>query len=96
MDNTNPSQAEWQPLIQIARLAGARVVAYWFPPNPDSSARRNASRTGRARVPEAGLRATMTRLQEPGLQDGFDAVMTVSLDGAGGFAVRTAYDGGTG
>jgi predicted kinase len=90
VDNTNPSPAEWQPVIETARQAGATVVAYWFPPDPGISALRNASRTGRSRVPDAGLRATMSRLRKPGVEHGFDAVMTVRLDDAGGFKVRPA------
>jgi GTPase SAR1 family protein len=88
VDNTNPSPGEWQPLIEQARLGGARVVAYWFPPDLPGSLRRNAARTGRSRVPDAGVRATMARLRQPGLADGFDTVLTVRADGAGGFLVE--------
>ena len=88
VDNTNPSPGEWQPLIEQARLGGARVVAYWFPPDLSGSLRRNAARAGRSRVPDAGVRATMARLRQPGLADGFDAVLTVRADGAGGFRVE--------
>jgi hypothetical protein len=34
VDNTNPSPAEWQPLIEAGREHGASVVGYWFPPDP--------------------------------------------------------------
>jgi predicted kinase len=90
VDNTNPSPEEWQPLIETARQASARVVAYWFPPDLAGSLRRNAARQGRACVPETGMRAVMARLREPRLTDGFDAVLTVRFDGAGGFAVEPA------
>jgi predicted kinase len=90
VDNTNPSPAEWQPLIEVARQGGARVIAYWFPPDLEGSMRRNAVRTGRSRVPDVGIRATMARLERPGLQHGFDAVMTVSFGAGGGFEVWPA------
>jgi predicted kinase len=61
VDNTNPSPAEWQPLVEAARQGGARVVAYWFPPDLASSLRRNGARAGRSRVPEVGVRATPVR-----------------------------------
>jgi predicted kinase len=88
VDNTNPSPAEWQPLIETARQADAQVVAYWFPPDLAESLRRNAARQGRSQVPEAGMRVVMARLREPGLGDGFDAVLAVRFDGSGGFFVE--------
>ncbi|WP_214410992.1 ATP-binding protein [Sphaerisporangium fuscum] len=92
VDNTNPSPEEWSPLIVTAKEHGARVVAYWFPPDLSASLERNAVRLGRVRVPEVGLRATFTRLRRPRLSDGFDAVHTVTFDGRGGFAVRAGTD----
>jgi len=90
VDNTNPSPAEWQPLIATARSAGARVVAYWFPPDLPASLQRNAARTGRSLVPEVGVRATMALLRQPAPGDGFDEVLTVRWDEAGGFQVTPA------
>ncbi|MFL6122476.1 AAA family ATPase [Actinophytocola sp.] len=88
VDNTNPSAQEWQPLIAAARAHGARVVAYWFPPDVALSRSRNALREGRTRVPDVGFHATLKRLRQPTLADGFDAVFTVRPDGRGGFDVR--------
>jgi predicted kinase len=93
VDNTNPSPAEWRPLIEAGRRGGARVVAYWFPPDPAGSARRNAARAGRSRVPDAGLRATLARLRCPGPGDGFDAVLAVRFDGHGGFLLSPLAPG---
>jgi predicted kinase len=93
VDNTNPSPEEWQPLIETARQAGAGVVAYWFAPDLAGSLGRNAERRGRARVPEAGMRAIMGRLRRPGVADGFDAALAVLFNGAGGFRIASA-DGG--
>ncbi|MEV4368202.1 AAA family ATPase [Nonomuraea sp. NPDC049637] len=88
VDNTNASPEEWQPLIVAGREHGARVAAYWFPPNVKASLQRNAERTGRARVPEVGVFATLRRLRRPRAADGFDAVYAVEFDGRGGFLVR--------
>lgn len=96
VDNTNPSPAEWQPLIEAAREGGARVIAYWFPPDLADSMRRNAARTGRSRVPDIGIRATMARLRCPGLADGFDAVLSVRFGAEGGFELCPAERVGTG
>jgi predicted kinase len=87
VDNTNPSPAEWQPLIDVARHGGADVVAYWFPPDMDGSMRRNADRAGRSRVPDIGVAATMARMRHPQTADGFDAVFTVRIANRGGFEV---------
>lgn len=87
VDNTNPSRLEWQPIIDVARAHGARVVGYWFPPDPVGSLARNAEREGRARVPEVGLYSTLRDLRRPRQDDGFDVVRTVRFDGAGGFTV---------
>ncbi|GAB2613220.1 hypothetical protein GCM10027168_52420 [Streptomyces capparidis] len=94
VDNTNPSPREWEPLIAAARAHGARVVAYWFPPDLTGSLARNAAREGRARVPEVGLLATHGRLRRPRREDGFDAVAEVRFDGRGGFEVRPDPGGG--
>lgn len=87
IDNTNPSPAEWRPLVETARAGGAGVVAYWFPPDLAGSLARNAARAGRARVPEIGVMSTMSRLRQPGAADGFDSVLAVRFDGSGGFEV---------
>lgn len=92
VDNTNPSAQEWAPLVAAARRHGVRVVAYWFAPDLAGSLERNGARTGRARVPEVGVRATARRLARPGAADGFDQVRLVAFDGNGGFDV-TLIDG---
>jgi hypothetical protein len=90
VDNTNPSPQEWAPLIDAARAHGARVIAYWFPPDLAGSLQRNAARPDGARIPEPGLRATRARLLHPRVRDGFDEVFAVEFDGSGGFIVRPA------
>ncbi|MEV8593443.1 AAA family ATPase [Streptomyces sp. NPDC052013] len=90
VDNTNPSPAEWTPLITAAHAHRATVTAYWFPPDLRGSLVRNAVRPGRARVPDVGVHATAKRLRRPSRADGFDAVVEVSFDDRGGFRVRPA------
>jgi predicted kinase len=88
VDNTNPSAAEWAPIIAAAHAHGARVTAYWFPPDLAGAMARNAERTDGSRVPDVGLYATIKILREPTTADGFDEVQTVRFDGHGGFDVR--------
>ncbi|MFI7675991.1 AAA family ATPase [Actinophytocola sp. NPDC049390] len=88
VDNTNPSPAQWAPIIAAARDHGARVVGYWFPPDLAASVVRNAAREAGSRVPDVGLYATIKILREPTAADGFDELHTVRFDGTGGFDVR--------
>jgi predicted kinase len=92
VDNTNPSPQEWQPLIDAARAYGAATVGYWFPPDLAAAQERNARREGRARVPDVGLYATLSRLRPPRRSDGFDRRYRVLIDGAGGFEVQRMAD----
>ncbi|MEV5711054.1 ATP-binding protein [Actinoallomurus sp. NPDC052274] len=88
VDNTNPSPEEWRPLAEAARRYGAKVVGYWFPPDVAASLRRNSSRSGKNRVPDVGVFATLKRLRRPQPSDGFDELYEVRIDGAGGFDLR--------
>ncbi|BCI51324.1 hypothetical protein NIIDNTM18_06020 [Mycolicibacterium litorale] len=92
VDNTNPSPAEWNPIIETARAHGAEIDAYWFP-DVDGSLRRNAARTGRARIPDVGVFATLERMRAPRLDDGFDRLFEVRIDGRGGFEVTPSAPG---
>ncbi|MFA3877946.1 AAA family ATPase [Streptomyces sp. MMCC 100] len=89
VDNTNPSPQEWGPLVEAAHSCGASATAYWFPPDVAGSLRRNAARSGRQRVPDVGVLATLKRLRRPSPEDGFDKVREVHFDGRGGFEVHT-------
>lgn len=93
VDNTNPSPAEWEPLIAEAHRHAALAVAYWFPPDVSASLTRNAAREPKTRVPDVGVHATLGRLVRPRRSDGFDAVYVVTFDGAGGFDVRADEEG---
>ncbi|MBT2385303.1 ATP-binding protein [Streptomyces sp. ISL-11] len=92
VDNTNPSPLEWAPLIAAGRAHGARVLAYWFPPDVAGALERNAAREGHERVPDVGVYATLKRLRRPRRADGFDLVHEVTFDGHGGFLVRPLDD----
>jgi predicted kinase len=90
VDNTNPSPQEWEPLLELGRRHGVKVVGFWFPPDVAGSLERNAARRVKNRVPDIGIYATLKRLRSPTTRDGFDAVHTVRMDGAGGFTVTSA------
>jgi predicted kinase len=83
VDNTNPSPVERRPLIELGRLAGARVVAYCFVSTIDDALARNAARAGRARVADVGIFTVARRLLAPTADEGFDDRFEVRIvDGA--------------
>jgi len=87
VDNTNALPADRAAIIAQARAFGARVVGYFFPPDIAGSRARNATRTGRARVPDVAIYVTAKRLKPPSYDEGFDELHTVQLV-EGGFDVQ--------
>lgn len=87
IDNTNATVAGRKIYIDAARAAGARVIGYFFPPDVKESLRRNAERTGKAKVPPSGIFGTLKRLQPPTYSEGFDQLFTVE-NTPDGFVVR--------
>ena len=83
VDNTNPTSVEREPLIAIARAAGARVASYWFVVTVEEALRRNAGREGRARIEDVGIHAVAKRLMPPAHAEGFDERFEVRLTHAG-------------
>src|SRR5690349_24105981 len=58
VDNTNPTPAERARYLEPARAAGFRVIGYLVEIDAAVALGRNASRPGRARVPERGVIGT--------------------------------------
>ena len=77
VDNTNPTAEERARYIVPARAARFRVVGYLFDITLEEALRRNALRTGKQRIPEKGLRATLRKLERPTLEEGFDVLYRV-------------------
>jgi predicted kinase len=88
VDNTNPSVEERARYTEIARSGGFRLVGYYFRSPPKEALTRNARRTGKARIPEKGILGTHKRLRVPRLEEGFDELYYVRIDGTGRFVVE--------
>lgn len=86
-DNTHSDLDARASLLAAARGAGFRVCAYFFPPQVEEAARRNEARVGRARVPEAAIRAHAQRFAAPTRAEGFDAIFRVCVDDRGDFQI---------
>ncbi len=87
VDNTNPTAADRQPLIELARTHGACVVGYYFASRLEECLERNRAREGANRVPDVALYTTVNRLTRPKLSEGFDALYHVRLASDGAFEV---------
>jgi predicted kinase len=78
VDKVNATAAERRPVVEAARAAGFRVVAYLLSTAPRTAAERNAARPERARVPPAAIFGTAKRLEPPRAEEGFDEVHVVA------------------
>ncbi len=88
VDNTNPTRSERQIYIRSARDAGFRVVGYYFQSRIEDCLHRNEQRQADQRVPPKGIFGTAGRMNLPELSEGFDELLYVRVDEAGGFVVE--------
>ncbi|MFL6063697.1 MAG: AAA family ATPase [Friedmanniella sp.] len=77
VDNTNASVERRAGLVALAHRLGVPVRAVFVSTPFAVCEQRNAGRTGRARVPDIGLRATAKILVPPTIAEGFDRVEIV-------------------
>ncbi len=79
VDNTNPTPADRARYIAPARVAGFRMIAYFFSTPMSEALRRNNLRKGKQRVPPVAIAGTFKNIQRPTLEEGFDEIHTVEL-----------------
>jgi predicted kinase len=79
VDNTNPTVEDRQPLIELGRKFGARIVGYYFESTVRECIGRNRRRTGKDQVPNVAIFATAKRLEPPSCSEGFDELFRVRL-----------------
>jgi predicted kinase len=87
VDNTNRMRADRAPLIDIARVRGARVIGYVFDVPTREAVARNAGRTGRDKVPNVAIFTAAKRLERPDPAEGFDELYVVRPNDNGMFDV---------
>lgn len=80
IDNTNPRQQDRASYIEAFKAHRFRVIGYFFESDFSVCSQRNQQRTGRAQIPEAGLRATTKKLEKPTLSEGFDELYFVRIE----------------
>jgi predicted kinase len=77
VDNTNPTRADRARYIEEAKKEKFRIVGYFFEPDPKVCWQRNEGRSGKQKIPPAGLFGTLKRLERPVVNEGFDELHVV-------------------
>lgn len=88
IDKTNATVEARAGYIAQAKECGFSVAGFYFAANLAEALVRNNLREGKAKVPEKAISATYSRLQIPGLAEGFNELFYVRLDEAKGFIVQ--------
>lgn len=88
VDNTNPTLANRQKYIGLAKPLGFTIIGYYFQSRVKEAIARNNLRTGKACIPEKGILATRGRLEIPNYTEGFDHLYYVTLAENQSFVVK--------
>jgi predicted kinase len=88
VDNTNPTFADREALIQLGQAHQAQILGYFFKIDIQAAWERNQQRTGKARVPDVGLYATAKKLVRPSYDEGFHRLFEVEIGTGNLFEVR--------
>ncbi len=83
VDNTNATAAHRTRYLEPGKLAGFRLVGYFFDVSTSDALRRNAGRRGDQRVPVKAIYGTQQRLEPPSYAEGFDELFRVWIDDDG-------------
>ncbi|RDV14039.1 ATP-binding protein [Pontibacter diazotrophicus] len=88
VDNTNPTAAERQKYIELAKAARYEVIGYYFESTTKDALARNSLRSGRFLIPEKGIYGTHKRLLKPSLAEGFDMLYHVRLQPDSTYSIK--------
>ena len=80
IDNTNPSPEERAKYIAIAKTNKFKVTGYYFQSRLTDALERNNKRSGKEKIPEAGVVGTYKRLSLPSKDEGFDELYYVTVE----------------
>lgn len=72
IDNTNPTKADREKYISIARDHGYEVVGYFMQSRLHDCIDRNEQREGKAHVPRKAIACTSNKLEVPDYSEGFN------------------------
>jgi predicted kinase len=87
VDNTNPTLEDRAELIELGRMYAAEIVGYYFSSEVGQSLARNKQRTGKEKVPDIAIFATMKRFVPPIYKEGFGTLFWVVANDDGTFNI---------
>ncbi len=93
VDNTNPTVEERSPLIELGCSYGTQIIGYYFKSQVSHCRSRNQQRSGKARVPDVAIYATIKKLVRPTYEEGFHQLFYVRIAGDSAFEVRPWTEG---
>ncbi|MBD0346595.1 MAG: ATP-binding protein [Coleofasciculus sp. Co-bin14] len=93
VDNTNPTVEDRASLIEIGKLYGAQILGYYFESKVSDCLERNQQRSGKARVPDVAMYATIKKLVRPTYTEGFHQLFYVRIAGNCDFKVHAWMEG---
>lgn len=79
VDNTNPGKVDREKYITLAKQYKFKVTGYYFKSALAGAIARNSSRSGKALIPEVGIRGIYNRLELPSPEEGFDELYFVEI-----------------
>jgi predicted kinase len=88
IDNTNPTVEDRSRLIQLGQRYGAEIIGYSFESHLKDCLERNQQRTGKAKIPDIGLYATIKKLMPPSYTEGFHKLFQVAIAENGEFKIQ--------
>lgn len=91
IDNTNPTKEERVKYISELKKNRFEVIGYYFSSKLNDCLDRNATREGKERIPDVGVKATHNKLELPQYSEGFDKLFYVSVS-RNGFDVKEWKD----
>ena len=80
VDNTNPTKADRETYIRIAKKYGYQICGYYFQSAVSACIERNRKREGKARIPDKAIAATHHKLELPSYEEGFDQLFYVYME----------------
>jgi predicted kinase len=81
VDNTNVSKADRSSYIAQAKRNHYRVVGYYFDSLLSDCLQRNENRRGNEKIEKVGVITKFKQLQLPSLEEGFDELYFVKIEG---------------
>jgi predicted kinase len=92
VDKVNARREQRAEYIRQAKAAGFRVIGYYFKGGTREAIARNEQRTGKAKIPVAGIFSAYKQLEVPALDEGFEELFRVTLDEENHLVVEPASE----